>query len=56
MMIDAARRHKHKQFILLSPLTMKILDNVRGGVDVKIIRMHPPSKGQTTLVMQNADE
>jgi chromosome segregation ATPase len=50
MMIDAARRQKHKQFILLSPLTMKILDNVRGGVDIKIIRMQKPEKGQTTLV------
>lgn len=49
MMIDAARRKKDKQFILLSPLTMKIIKGL-DGPDIKIIRMTPPERGQATLV------
>lgn len=49
MMIDAARRKKDKQFILLSPLTMKIIADL-DGPDIRVIRMKPPIRGQTTLV------
>ena len=49
MMIDAARRKKDKQFILLSPLTMKIIDDLNGP-DIRVIRMKPPIRGQSTLV------
>jgi hypothetical protein len=31
MMIDASRSDTQKQFILLSPLTMKILDKINGS-------------------------
>ena len=49
MMIDASRSDTDKQFILLSPLTMKILDKINGP-DINVIRMHPPVRGQATLV------
>ena len=49
MMIDAARRQTEKQFILLSPLTLKIIDDL-DGPDIRVIRMKAPIRGQTTLV------
>ena len=48
MMIEAARRTKEKQFILLSPLPMKIIDGL-SGPDIKIIRLRQREDGQTTL-------
>eukprot|EP00039_Didymoeca_costata_P002125 m.57679 g.57679 ORF g.57679 m.57679 type:complete len:1141 (+) comp11124_c0_seq1:119-3541(+) len=49
MMIGASRTMSSKQFILLSPLTMKILEKHQGP-DIRVIRMNPPERGQTTLV------
>lgn len=49
MLVEVARRNQHRQFILLSPLNLKLIDELRGP-DINIKRLYPPIRGQTTLV------
>lgn len=46
MLIRAARRSIGKQFILITPQDMAYVDT---SPDVKVIKMHPPERGQRTL-------
>ncbi|KAI4165063.1 MAG: hypothetical protein LQ342_001340 [Letrouitia transgressa] len=51
MIVDAARCSIGKQFIIITPQSVK---NVPHGPDVKIIQMRDPVRGQTTLPYVNA--
>ena len=46
LLIDAAREHKHRQFIFITPHDYS---GIQGGPDVRIHRMHPPERGQSQL-------
>jgi len=47
LLIGAARSHKNRQFIFITPHD---ISTISPGPDLKIHRMYPPERGQTTLV------
>jgi len=46
LLINAARLHKNRQFIFITPHDFS---TIKPGPDIKIHRMYPPERGQTTL-------
>ena len=51
LLIESARRSVGRQFILITPQAMSSIDR---GLDVKIIKLNDPERGQTTLNIPGA--
>jgi len=53
LLIDAAREHRQRQFIFISPHDYSV---IRTGTDVRIHKMQPPERGQATLSFSQASQ